>query len=228
MWIRDNGSKKTMALSPRRSGRTTTVALEAVRHANDGKSVLVVSLHKAGTEIVFEMIKMSIYYGTVKRDVTSPLHTIQLLNGGKIVGINQNHLAMKGQQPDVVLVDNFDAMDETFLYGCILPLLQTDLELEIRLVGTSQEFVVDSDEKLFDSKMRWPRSLFHKPTIELIRNIIKDETWDVWIWPEVEGKPELGKCGFGACRGVSKKVNNSYCPECQKKIDEYYAQKEKK
>ena len=184
----DSLSKKKMMLWPRRSGRTKTVAQNAVTAATLGKKVLVVAKHSMEIDIIFEMIKDHVVYGMVRRDVTKPYYEIGLNNGGRIRGFHLTRhvgLGLCGQDADLILVDNFDYLDKAIIYGAILPMCQSWSETELEMYGVSMEYAPE-DEKLIAPRMRWPRSLFHSPQVDLIRDILKNEEWETFIWPEVE------------------------------------------
>lgn len=124
MMLKCTAKRKVFRLG-RRTGKTASIAIRALHFLATQKNgkVLVVTPYKAQIDIIFDMVKEHIgksvdLQNSIKRQVSTPFHEIQLWNGSYIRGFTSGSKSggeagsIRGQAADILILDEMDYLTD--------------------------------------------------------------------------------------------------------------------
>lgn len=161
-----NPAKKKIIFWPRRSGRSTTIAKKAVKEALNRPdiTILVIGMNKELVRCAFHQIREECPYLAVTQDITYPRPLICFGNGSKIKGFSASSTTLRGQDADIILIDNLDGMDpDRFDYS----LFRRAEEIEVYACSGG------GDEA--------PGNIFHSLGAELVKRVLKDPDYKLFL-----------------------------------------------
>jgi len=142
-------------LGKRRSGKTYT-ALYTVLYqmlTKENISVVYAGPYKTHVDVFFSSLKsiLSELEVEVVKDIKAPYYELRLSNGSRIRGFSTaSGVAAKGQDADLILLEEAQTIDKLSFMGIFLPMLHSNPKIKIRTIGTFDESTI-ADNALFSS-----------------------------------------------------------------------------
>lgn len=145
--LRCTSKRKVLRVS-RRAGKTTLICVEICYRlfTEPGIKILVAGPQKTHAEEIFTRVRELIdsnpkLFNMITRNVSGNYYEIKLSNGSRVRGFaagakgGSGGISMRGQDADLMCLDEMDYIDENAILGAVYPILQTNADTA--LIGSS-------------------------------------------------------------------------------------------